>query len=564
MDEAASLLPIESQERIQALDVVRGFALIGVFLMNVEWFCRPLHTMGSGMPLGLTGLDWWASWLIYNFVQGKFWTMFSLLFGMGFAVMLARAEQAGRSFLRPYLRRIAALAVFGIAHYVFIWGGDILFSYSVGAVALLIVLYGRWKQVLAAGVALVLLGIFPKLHAIWGVAGALAFMGLVAWYLRGEHRITFQGRRRLVFSMLFLLLGSLGVLVAAGLWFFPKVPREARIGVSVLSAMLLAIAGLSARYHEPAEERPRRLGLTLYFLPLLMAGIFGAIQWLVPEAPLPSSPGPVAAVSSASGPSTQGVDSRKAPPKTEGEKRAQREADKEKRLAEYREAVRAETHAITQGPYSEFVRLRARKRLQTAPEEAGFAMSLVGVFLLGSWLVRSGIMARPEEHPDLFRKLARYGLPFGIGLGLLGSLIATTHVPGAERDGYQLAFSLLMIGNLPACLGYLSLVVLALHSGTAFARIRVLAPVGRMALTNYLTQSVVSSVFFFGYGLGHWGMGRAAQVAFVAVVFTGQVIFSHWWLGRFQYGPMEWLWRAITYWKLPAMRLPGPAQVSDL
>jgi uncharacterized membrane protein YeiB len=76
-----------------------------------------------------------------------------------------------------------------------------------------------------------------------------------------------------------------------------------------------------------------------------------------------------------------------------------------------------------------------------------------------------------------------------------------------------------------------------------------------MALTNYLTQSVICSLVFFGYGLGQWGMPRAWQVVFVLAVFAVQVAFSHWWLARFRYGPMEWLWRAFTYREIPAMRL---------
>jgi uncharacterized membrane protein YeiB len=111
-----------------------------------------------------------------------------------------------------------------------------------------------------------------------------------------------------------------------------------------------------------------------------------------------------------------------------------------------------------------------------------------------------------------------------------------------------------MIGNLPACLGYVSAIVLMLHSNSIFSRIRVLAPLGRMALTNYLTHSLVSTLIFFGYGLGHYGMGRAMQVGFVFSVIALQVAFCHWWLARFRYGPMEWLWRAITYWQIPAMR----------
>ncbi|HEY4957346.1 MAG TPA: DUF418 domain-containing protein, partial [Caldimonas sp.] len=143
-----SFAPVAEGQRIEALDVVRGFALLGIFLMNIEWFNRPIAAFNEGMPRGLTGLDWLASWFIAYFVQGKFWTIFSLLFGMGFAVMLVRAERAGREFTKVYLRRILALAVFGAVHFIYLWEGDILFSYAVGALALLIVLYGRARPIL--------------------------------------------------------------------------------------------------------------------------------------------------------------------------------------------------------------------------------------------------------------------------------------------------------------------------------------------------------------------------------------------------------------------------------
>jgi uncharacterized membrane protein YeiB len=83
----------------------------------------------------------------------------------------------------------------------------------------------------------------------------------------------------------------------------------------------------------------------------------------------------------------------------------------------------------------------------------------------------------------------------------------------------------------------------------------VLAPFGRMALTNYLTQSLVMSSVFLGYGLGYWGLGRAWQLVFALALCGVQIAFSHWWLARFRYGPAEWLWRAVTYMKVPAMRI---------
>jgi uncharacterized membrane protein YeiB len=80
------------------------------------------------------------------------------------------------------------------------------------------------------------------------------------------------------------------------------------------------------------------------------------------------------------------------------------------------------------------------------------------------------------------------------------------------------------------------------------------APAGRMALTNYLAQSLVGTTFFYGYGLAHWGMGRAQQLLFVLAVFAVQIAISHWWLTRFRYGPLEWLWRSAIYLHVPAMR----------
>ena len=64
--------PMTASERIQALDVVRGFALFGIFLMNIEFFNRATSEIGHGMPSGLTGVDWFAGWFVAYFVQGKF------------------------------------------------------------------------------------------------------------------------------------------------------------------------------------------------------------------------------------------------------------------------------------------------------------------------------------------------------------------------------------------------------------------------------------------------------------------------------------------------------------
>ena len=155
----------------------------------------------------------------------------------------------------------------------------------------------------------------------------------------------------------------------------------------------------------------------------------------------------------------------------------------------------------------------------------------------------------------LFRKLAIYTLPFGIGLGLLGSLIAISHTPGDDHDGFQIAMGLATLGNLPASLGYVGMVVVMLHSDSVFSKISVFAPAGRMALTNYLVQSLVSTIIFYGYGFGQWGLPRSLQLVYVVIFFALQVVFSQWWLRRYRYGPLEWLWRGFTYRQTPPMRL---------
>ena len=128
--------PIDAAQRIQAMDVARGFALLGIFLMNIEWFGRPLQEMGYGIDPSASGLDHAAAWTVHVFVAGKFWVLFSLLFGMGFAVMASRGGH-GPAFRRRYLRRCLALLGFGLLHALLLWPGDILAAYAITGLALL-------------------------------------------------------------------------------------------------------------------------------------------------------------------------------------------------------------------------------------------------------------------------------------------------------------------------------------------------------------------------------------------------------------------------------------------
>ncbi|MCS7261616.1 MAG: DUF418 domain-containing protein, partial [Anaerolineae bacterium] len=84
-----------------------------------------------------------------------------------------------------------------------------------------------------------------------------------------------------------------------------------------------------------------------------------------------------------------------------------------------------------------------------------------------------------------------------------------------------------------------------------------LALAGRLAVSNYVSESVICTLMLYGFGLGLLGLvGKAACLLLVLAIYVAQVWFSGWWLQRFQYGPMEWLWRSLAYLKWQPMRQP--------
>lgn len=166
------LLPVAPAERIVLLDVLRGFALLGILLMNIEGFAGPLNRALTGVDPALTGADRLVDALVYFFVQGKFYTLFSLLFGMGFAMMSGRAEQARRPFVPLYLRRSAGLLVIGLAHALLLWSGDILVSYALLSLLLLAFAEAPTRWLPAMGVCVYLLAACWVL--LFGAIGTLA------------------------------------------------------------------------------------------------------------------------------------------------------------------------------------------------------------------------------------------------------------------------------------------------------------------------------------------------------------------------------------------------------
>ena len=130
--------PVSLTERIQFIDVLRGMALFGILTANMRAFFGPMETYGDIQVLFHSRADVIAQFFVDFLFQGKFISIFSFLFGMGFAIQMSRAEARGAKFLGFYPRRLLALAVFGIIHGILIWAGDILLTYALtGAILLL-------------------------------------------------------------------------------------------------------------------------------------------------------------------------------------------------------------------------------------------------------------------------------------------------------------------------------------------------------------------------------------------------------------------------------------------
>lgn len=125
--------PAQPAERITTLDILRGIALLGILLVNMKLFSQPVQETflpvdAPATPAGRVDLA--AEWLVRFLAEGKFYSLFSFLFGLGFALQLARAERQGARFLPRYLRRLLVVLAIGVLHAAFIWAGDILTLYA--------------------------------------------------------------------------------------------------------------------------------------------------------------------------------------------------------------------------------------------------------------------------------------------------------------------------------------------------------------------------------------------------------------------------------------------------
>ncbi len=398
--------PISLGERIELIDVLRGLAVCGILIGNMQWFT------GYGfVPPGIgekSLADQVTTFFVHFVVEGKFYSIFSFLFGFGFALQIARADERGDERASVFKRRLFWLLVIGVLHASLLWAGDILSVYALMGFILLLFRKKSTASLLKWAVVLI---------AVPVVTYALLYAAFVMF-----------------------------------------VPAE-------------VLANLEA-------EQVR--------------------QWNDLQA------------------------------------------------------------VASQGTYWKIISDFNLKML--AGRWAGLIVQMrlpkiLAMFLLGLYAYRHGIFQHLSQNSGLIKKVLVYGLV----LGIIGN-IAMAALAGNEAPlPPSLAGFIGVLGysfGVPAlALAIIALAATAWQNRAARTVLSIVAPVGRMALTNYLLQTVICVTIFYGYGLEYYGRVGATTATLIALlIFAVQIIFSTVWLRSLAYGPMEWLWRQLTYRKRLELR----------
>lgn len=431
--------PVAAAERIAALDVTRGAAVLGILLMNIWAFAGPQGFFDYPVAVA----DWpgapVATWaLVHTLFEGSQRALFSLLFGAG---MLLMVEHLGRSApgVSPagvYYRRVGWLIVFGLFDsFVLLWPADILLSYALCG----LVLYP-----------------FRRLRPVALLAISLAIMGGNAALRAAD---VAEGRAQ--------------------------------------QATWARVAG-----QDPATLTPDEATAVKEWQKVL-------------ERARPDLQSP---------------------------------------------ALQESLRLTREGPLVAFWVERARTSLilQTVVALNAWLLDALAVMFLGMAALRAGLLTGGVSTRTLWVMIgAGYGLGLPLSLGETLALLGSDFDPLVDRQ-YLVVYDLRRVA---VAAGHLGVILMVVRAAPSAALVRRLAAVGRMALSNYLAQSILCGFIFYAVGLGLYGRFTGAYLyVVVALVWALQLAWSPWWLARYRFGPAEWLWRSLTYRRRqPLARAPAPA-----
>lgn len=171
---------------------------------------------------------------------------------------------------------------------------------------------------------------------------------------------------------------------------------------------------------------------------------------------------------------------------------------------------------------------------------------VLGMFVLGLWTVRAGLAQAPSQHRATLVRWSIRGWGLGLPMNVLAALALHRWSYLPPSVGGLLGVVAQAVGIPLLALGYAATVGLLVVDDRRWAG--GFAPMGRMALTNYLMHSAICVVLSYGFGLAlWWRIGASTAMAIAAAIIVLQIPLSAWWLGHFRFGPIEWIWRRLTY-----------------
>jgi len=416
--------PLNKKSRINALDVIRGIALLGILLMNINGMGLPYAYSDPTIAGGADGLNL-KVWIVNNMLfEGTMRGLFTLLFGAGVLLLTKRLEKTGAGIKTAdiYYRRILWLLIFGLINvWVFLWHGDILFPYAIFGLMLFPFRTSSVKNLLIAGFTLISLGI------IWDVS---------------DYR---------------------------------------------------------------NDLKTQKLGLEAQTL----------------------------------------KDSNKKLTKDQEKDLKNWENFKTKKSKEEVEEYIGEMHL----GYWEVLQNKTKfnQFMQTWFPYRLWVWDVLSYMLIGMAFFKMRIF-----HGDRSNQFYLLMLIIGYIIGLSINYYETKEILDTNFDKLTIHKTNMtyQIGRLFTTIGHVGLFMLFIKSGILNFLQKALAAVGRMALTNYLMHSIITSILFYGFGFAMFGTLQRYELYYVVgSIWVFQLIFSPIWLKYFQYGPFEWLWRSLTYQK---------------
>lgn len=181
----------------------------------------------------------------------------------------------------------------------------------------------------------------------------------------------------------------------------------------------------------------------------------------------------------------------------------------------------------------------------------GRIFKVLGIFLIGIWAGRKILNENILDNTKFLKKIAIFGILIGLPISILRTYI---EFYGGPEDYWKLCKTITYaLGTVPLAMGISALLALLYFQKPS--RFAVFAPVGKLALSNYMFQTFISIAIFYGIGLGFTGKFGFTVIMIIAIcIFAFQVLMSKLWIKYFRFGPFEWIWRQLTYGKYLKIR----------